>query len=243
MADSPRYALPYRRRREGKTDYKLRRALVKSGKPRAVVRLTNKYVTVQITDATITGDIVRASASSRELPKLGWKGGLGNLPSAYLTGALAARRAVQRGVKEAILDLGLKGPTKGSKLFAVLKGLADSGLTVPHSPEKLPPMERIGGNHIATYAKSLVGEHDLYKKRFSAYLSRGLKPEDLSDISKRLERLCQQHLWRRPNEPAPRSRDRMGSENQARPTGPARRDHIHGRDLHPRIEDQRARDR
>src|SRR5437867_2096772 len=180
MADSPHYALPYRRRREGKTDYKLRRALVKSGKPRAVVRLTNKYVTVQITDATITGDIVRASASSRELPKLGWKGGLGNLPSAYLTGALAARRAVQRGIKEAILDLGLKGPTKGSKLFAVLKGLADSGLTVPHSPEKLPPMERIGGNHIATYAKSLAGEHDLYKKRFSAYLSRGLKPEDLS---------------------------------------------------------------
>ncbi len=180
MADSPRYALPYRRRREGKTDYKLRRALVKSGKPRAVVRLTNKYVTVQITDATMTGDIVRASASSRELPKLGWKGGLGNLPSAYLTGALAARRAVQRGVKEAILDLGLKGPTKGSKLFAVLKGLADSGLTVPHSPEKLPPMERIGGNHIATYAKSLAGEHDLYKKRFSAYLRRGLKPEDLS---------------------------------------------------------------
>src|SRR2546428_260212 len=95
-------------------------------------------------------------------------------------GAPAARRAVQRVVKEAILDLGLKGPTKGSKLFAVLKGLADSGLTVPHSPEKLPPMERIGGNHIATYAKSLAGEHDLYKKRFSAYLSRGLKPEDLS---------------------------------------------------------------
>src|SRR5207253_8403133 len=89
-------------------------------------------------------------------------------------------RAVQRGIKEAILDLGLKGPTKGSKLFAVLKGLADSGLTVPHSPENLPPMERIGGNHIATYAKSLAGEHDLYKKRFSAYLSRGLKPEDLS---------------------------------------------------------------
>ncbi len=180
MADSPRYSLPYRRRREGKTDYKLRRALVKSGKPRAVVRLTNKYVTVQITDATLTGDIVRASASSRELPKLGWKGGLGNLPSAYLTGALAARRAIARGVKEAILDLGLKGPTKGSKLFAVLKGLADSGLAVPHSPERLPSMERIGGSHIASYAKSLAGEHVVYKKRFSAYLSRGLKPEELS---------------------------------------------------------------
>src|SRR5439155_964510 len=88
MADSPRYALPYRRRREGKTDYKLRRALVKSGKPRAVVRLTNQYVTVQITDATINGDIVRASASSRELPSLGWKGALGNIPAAYLSRGL-----------------------------------------------------------------------------------------------------------------------------------------------------------
>ena len=179
MADSPRYALPYRRRREGKTDYKLRRALVKSGKPRAVVRLTNQYVNVQITDATITGDLVRASASSRELPSLGWKGALGNLPAAYLTGALAARRATAKGIKEAILDIGLKGATKGSKLFATLKGLADAGLTVPHSSERLPPLDRIGGSHIATYAKSLAGEPDLYKKRFSAYLRRGLKPEDL----------------------------------------------------------------
>src|SRR3989449_9105853 len=109
MADSPRYALPYRRRREGKTDYKLPRGLVKTGKPRAVVRLTNKYITVQITDATINGAMVRASASSKELPKLGWKGALGNLPSAYLTGARAAPRAMARGIKEAILDLGLRG--------------------------------------------------------------------------------------------------------------------------------------
>src|SRR3989442_15759686 len=125
MADSPRYALPYRRRREGKTDYKLRRALVKSGKPRAVVRLTNKYVTVQITDATITGDIVRASASSRELPKLGWKGGLGNLPSAYLTGALAAGTAGQGGRKEGNLDVGRKGRAKSSELLSWVSGMAD----------------------------------------------------------------------------------------------------------------------
>ena len=180
MADGPRYAVPYRRRREGKTDYKLRRALVRSGKPRAVVRLTNKYVTVQISEATATGDIVRASATSKQLSKLGWKGGLGNLPAAYLTGALAARRAVAKGVKEAILDIGLKGPTKGSKIFAALKGLSDSGLAVPHSDDRLPKMDRINGGHVSSYAKKLAGEQELYKKRFSAYLSRGLKPEDLS---------------------------------------------------------------
>jgi len=142
--------------------------------------LTNKYVTVQISEATATGDIVRASATSKQLSKLGWKGGLGNLPAAYLTGALAARRAVAKGVKEAILDIGLKGPTRGSKLFAALKGLSDSGLVVPHSDERLPKMERIGGVHISTYAKKLAGEQEVYRKRFSGYLSRGLKPEDLS---------------------------------------------------------------
>ena len=180
MADGPRYAVPYRRRREGRTDYKLRRALVRSGKPRAVVRLTNKYVLVQVAEATPNGDVVKAAASSKELSKLGWKGGQGNLPAAYLTGALAARRAVAGGVKEAILDIGLRGPTKGSKIFAALKGLADSGLIVPHSDEPLPPMDRINGTHISKYAKTVAGEQEVYKKRFSKYLGRGLKPEDLS---------------------------------------------------------------
>lgn len=180
MANGPRYTVPYRRRREGKTDYKLRRALVRSGQPRAVVRLTNKYVTVQISEATATGDLVRASASSKQLSKLGWKGGSGNLSAAYLTGALAARRAVAKGVKEAILDIGLKGPTKGSKIFAALKGLSDSGLVVPHSDDRLPKMDRINGGHVSSYAKKLAGEQELYRKRFSGYLSRGLKPEDLS---------------------------------------------------------------
>jgi large subunit ribosomal protein L18 len=180
MADGPRYAVPYRRRREGRTDYKLRRALVRSGKPRAVVRVTNKYVLVQVSEAEARGDVVKASASSKELVKMGWKGGAGNLPAAYLTGLLAARRAVAHGVKEAVLDTGLRGPTKGSKIFAVLKGLADSGLAVPHSDDPIPPMERINGSHISGYAKSLAGQQELYRKRFSAYLGRGLKPEDLS---------------------------------------------------------------
>src|ERR671923_222677 len=188
MADGPRYSVPYRRRREGRTDYKLRRALVRSGKPRAVVRLTNKYVIVQVSEAEAMGDLVRAAASSKELVKLGWKGGAGNLPAAYLTGVLAARRAVAKGVKEAVLDIGLRGPSKGSKVFAALKGLADSGLVVPHSDDRLPPMERINGSHIAGYAKSLAGQQEVYKKRFSSYLGRGLKPEELSSHFEQVRR-------------------------------------------------------
>ena len=181
MADSPRYSVPFRRRREGRTDYKLRRALVRSGKPRAVVRVTNKYVYVQITDAELRGDIVRAAATSKELAKMGWKGATGNIPSAYLTGALAARRAVAKGIKEAILDIGLKSSTKGSKLFAVLKGLSDAGLEIPHSDGPIPAKDRIGGAHISEYAKKLSGETDVYRKAFSGYLKRGLKPEELSN--------------------------------------------------------------
>lgn len=181
MADGPRYSVPFRRRREGKTDYKLRLGLVRSGKPRAVVRTSNKYVYVQIVEAQPSGDVVRASASSKELAKLGWKGGTGNLPSAYLTGALAGRRALTKGIKEAILDIGLRPSTKGSRLYAALKGLTDAGLEVPHSEEILPSTARLGGAHIAEYAKSLLSESsDVYKKRFSGYLSKGLKPEELT---------------------------------------------------------------
>ncbi len=181
MADGPRYSLPFRRRREERTDYKLRKALLTSGRPRAVVRLSNKYVYVQITDAKPTGDFVRASASSIELGKLGWKGGTGNLPAAYLTGELAGRRALAKGIKEALLDIGLKSSSKGSKLYAALKGLVDSGLQVPHSDKNLPTEERIAGSHVSAYAKNLSAEAaDAYKKRFSGYLRRGLKPEDLA---------------------------------------------------------------
>jgi len=80
-----------------------------------------------------------------------------------------------------LLDIGLKSSSKGSKLYAALKGLVDSGLQVPHSTNNLPPDERLTGGHVSVYAKSLAAESaDVYKKRFSGYLRRGLKPEELS---------------------------------------------------------------
>ncbi len=131
---------------------------------------------------------MKASASSRELVKMGWKGGTGNLPAAYLTGELAGRRAIASGVKEALLDIGLKSSSKGSKLYAVLKGLVDSGLDVPHSPDNLPPEDRLAGTHVSAYAKNLSTESsEQYKKHFSNYLTRGLKPEDLSAHFKQMK--------------------------------------------------------
>ena len=73
MATGPRYRVPFRRRREGKTNYRTRRALVLSRVPRLVVRLSLKNAIVQIIESESIGDKVIVSAHSRELAKTyGW---------------------------------------------------------------------------------------------------------------------------------------------------------------------------
>lgn len=181
MAHGPRYKVPRRRRREGKTNYYKRYIMVLSGKPRLVVRKTNKYIWAQVIVAKPEGDVTVAAAHSRELvKKYGWLGGTKNTSAAYLTGMLAALRALKAGVRLAVLDIGLHRPVKGAAVFAALKGAVDAGLEVPHSEEIFPEEYRIRGEHIAKYAAMLKeASPETYEKRFSLYLQRGLEPEKL----------------------------------------------------------------
>ncbi|MCD6445620.1 50S ribosomal protein L18 [Candidatus Bathyarchaeota archaeon] len=180
MARDARYNVPFKRRREGKTDYKARKALVLSGKPRLVARGTLKNMIAQIIVAKPHGDEVTVSAHTRELTrKYGWKAPRGNIPAAYLTGLLCGLKAKTKGVKEAVLDIGLHSPTKGARVFAVLKGALDAGLNIPHSEGKLPEENRIEGKHIAEYAKNLASNQEEYQLRFSKYLEQKLSPENL----------------------------------------------------------------
>jgi large subunit ribosomal protein L18 len=182
MVGGPRYRVPFRRRKQGKTDYQARRALVLSKLPRLVVRCTLKSMIVQVVRAKTTGDEVIAHANSSELAKTyGWKGNFGDAPAAYLAGILCGYRAIAKGVKEAVFDVGLQSPSKGAKIFATLKGALDAGLTIPHSEEILPDEARIKGQHIVDYAKQLASNPEIYQKRFSKYLSRGFKPEQLTE--------------------------------------------------------------
>ncbi len=151
MAHSTIYRVKFRRRREGKTNYKKRLALVKSEKPRLVIRVLNRQVIAQLVIYDPRGDKVVASASSHELKKFGWEGHPGNAPSAYLTGLLLGTRAKKKGYSEAILDIGLHTPVPGSNVYAALKGAVDGGLDVPHSEEVLPSEDRIRGSIIAEY--------------------------------------------------------------------------------------------
>jgi large subunit ribosomal protein L18 len=141
--------IPYRRKREGRTNYKKRLTLLISGTHRVVVRKSNKNMTVQIVDYDEKGDKVVVTANSNELKKQGWTHATGNLPAAYLTGMLAARKSLKKNVKIAIVDLGLQNPSKGSRLFATVKGAIDGGLEVKCSEEAFPKEERLNGSHIS----------------------------------------------------------------------------------------------
>lgn len=154
MATGARYKVQFRRVRSGKTDYRARKQLVISRKPRLVVRKSLKNMNVQLVIPGKEGDATLVSANTVELKKYGYSGGTGNLPSAYLTGLLLGFRAKKNGHVEAILDIGKYHATKGGRVFAALKGAVDSGLLVPHDPEIFPSEERIIGKSIDKYRKS-----------------------------------------------------------------------------------------
>ena len=65
MATGPRYNVAFRRRRETRTDYYVRKKLLRSGETRAIVRRSNKNITIQFADFDMGGDLVVASATSR----------------------------------------------------------------------------------------------------------------------------------------------------------------------------------
>ena len=140
MAKGANYRVPYRRRREKKTDYAARRILATSEYPRFVVRVSNKEITVQVTKSEIEGDYVLVNASSQELKaKYGWKASGKNIPAAYLIGYIAGKKALGEGISIANLDMGLKRVTTGNKVFAVVQGANDAGLEIPALFEPLDP--------------------------------------------------------------------------------------------------------
>lgn len=166
MSDGPRHRVPFRRRREGRTDYRYRLRLLKGDRPRAVVRFSRKRVIVALTAFDPAGDRVLAAAESPELVALGFpEGSLSSTPAAYLTGYLAGLRAKRAGTEEAVLDAGLRHPTPGGRLLGALRGLLDAGIDVPHGEGAFPSVDRLNGKHLRsplpkpleTYKQGLPG--------------------------------------------------------------------------------------
>ncbi|MEM4634204.1 MAG: 50S ribosomal protein L18, partial [Candidatus Anstonellaceae archaeon] len=120
-ATGPTYKVAFRRRRKNLTNYAKRLALVKNKAPRMVVRKSSAGVLVQFIEFHPQGDKALASVKSTQLKQYGWLPRC-NSPTAYLCGLLAAKMASKKGVKEFNLDIGMHSPTKGSVVFAALKG-------------------------------------------------------------------------------------------------------------------------
>jgi len=190
-----------------------------SPKYRMVVRFTNKDIITQIVYAKIQGDFVMTAAYAHELKNFGMPVSHTSYAAAYATGLLLARRLLQKlkldkytGVTDvkgedynvepmgdgpapfhAVLDVGLRRTTTGSRVFGALKGATDGGLDIPHSETRFvgydteqkkgtPEVLRkyIFGGHIAEYMKSMKEENAAkYEKHFSQFVKAGIKPDDL----------------------------------------------------------------
>jgi large subunit ribosomal protein L5e len=147
-----RFQVKFRRRREGKTDYRQRKRLCaqdknkyQSPKYRLVVRFTNTKVICQVAYSLVDGDRILCHATSTELARYGLKVGLKNYAAAYCTGLLAARRLLQK--------VGLDDVYEGNT--------------------------EVDGNVVSTeYEKKkyFVDEVDEDKKPFRAFLDVGCKP-------------------------------------------------------------------
>ena len=110
------------------------------------INVSNENTQVQILKPEITGDKVVASAHSRFLLKDGWKGSRKNIPASYLTGYLAGKKALSKGVDTAIVYTGTRKYTQ--RIAAGVKGVIDAGVKVPSNEETFPPEERINGEHL-----------------------------------------------------------------------------------------------
>lgn len=143
---------PRRRKRERKTSYKKRFGFLKSGLARVVVRKTNNFMTVQLVESFESRDKVLVSYSSRDLIKKGWskehKGSLKSVPASYLTGYMAGKLILEKHKGKVILDIGLQRNKPNGRLYAVLKGLVDSGVDVAHDSRVFPSDERVEGKHL-----------------------------------------------------------------------------------------------
>jgi len=204
---------------------------------RLVVRFSRKDITCQIIQSDHDHDVVVASAYAHELKHHGVKCGFTNYAAAYSTGLLLARRVNKKfgldelyhgktevdgedyNVREevtgeserdpfcAILDVGLKRTTTGSKVFGALKGACDGGLNVPHNDRRFPGSadkeegkgvkndkweanpekhrEYIFGHPVAEYMRHLQDEdQDRFKKQFSGYIKAKIGPDQMEGMYK-----------------------------------------------------------
>ncbi|MBI2135063.1 50S ribosomal protein L18 [Candidatus Woesearchaeota archaeon] len=180
------YTLGFRRKRNNLTNYRKRVKVLSSKRPRLVVRRSLKNIQASIAEYNKKGDIIKVATHSQNLKKFGWDYGTGNIPAAYLVGYLLGKKAKSARLDHVILDIGMSKSVKGSRLYAVLAGALDAGLSIPCSKEMLPSKERVNGSHIASYAQLLKKDDSSLRNQFGAFIKSKV---DMSNITKNFEQV------------------------------------------------------
>ncbi|MFL2493337.1 MAG: 50S ribosomal protein L18 [Candidatus Thalassarchaeum sp.] len=150
MAHGKSQRLRFKRRRNGKTDYRRRLRMLRGGVPRAIVRVSNTQVVCQLAQFDPEGDKIVTSVSGSNLTNYGWPADVStkSVPACYVAGYALGKSALSTGHDSAILDIGLAASSPGNRIFAALKGMIDAGLNIPHGDGVLPSDERVNGAHI-----------------------------------------------------------------------------------------------
>ncbi|MCL5433755.1 MAG: 50S ribosomal protein L18 [Candidatus Marsarchaeota archaeon] len=169
-----------KRRAKGLTNYKKRIALLKGNYIRAVIRKSNRNILVQfvILDEKERSDKIVGSVNSSILKNFGWEPKR-NIPTAYLTGLLAAKKFQDKG-NEVVLDMGLYKPIKSSIIYAAAKGIVDGGIKLRNNIEV--DENRIKGAHISSYAAILKSDEKQYKNKFSSYIKSKFDINKISEL-------------------------------------------------------------
>ena len=143
--------IPYKRKRQGKTDYLARKNLLKSNSQRLIVRKTNKYIIAQIVESKEAEDKVLFGVNSKELLKSGWsneaKNSLKSIPAAYFTGLLLGKKTEGK-IKKLVIDFGLNRSIQGNRLYAVIKGINDMKIEINCDESMFPKKEIIDGKNM-----------------------------------------------------------------------------------------------
>src|SRR5215467_12911541 len=123
MTRRSRYVHIFRRRREGKTDYRKRKGIIVGKNPFLSVRITGRYIYTQILRPSAGGDVTLCAASSKDLSKrFGWKGSAKSVPGAYLTGYYLGQLAEESNLKRVVVYSGVGRFVHGSRLASVISG-------------------------------------------------------------------------------------------------------------------------
>ena len=139
-----------------------------------------------------TGEVKVWDAAGEEIPE----GHRENHKKYYVEGMEQGERKPFR----AYLDIGIRTASRGSRVFAAMKGASDGGMDIPHNHKRFPGYdpdaktfdpedlkEHIMGGHVGQYMEMMEeDDEENYQKVFKSYLDADLEAGDLEEMYENL---------------------------------------------------------